>query len=62
MKVIEIKIARDGDTTIKTFGYSGTECRDATKNIEKALGLVTKDEATADLYSPPTILQERIYQ
>lgn len=38
-KKIEITVRPDGSTSIKTKGFTGGSCRDATRDMEKALGL-----------------------
>ncbi|MCH7725338.1 MAG: DUF2997 domain-containing protein [Planctomycetes bacterium] len=44
MPQIIIDIKPDGQTTVDAQGFKGTQCKDATKAIEKALGVTTKDE------------------
>jgi hypothetical protein len=48
MKTIDITIAPDGATEIKTQGFAGRSCQDATRDLEKALGIVTSDTPTAE--------------
>ena len=49
-KVIEITIGPKGETTVQTKGFTGTECRDASKYIEQALGQRTAEQLTAEFY------------
>jgi len=59
MKLIEITVSPTGETTIRTQGYSGTECLDATRSLEAALGVKTVEQHTAELYQQaPTLTQE----
>ncbi len=44
MPQIIIDIKPDGQTTVDAQGFNGSQCKDATKAIEKALGVTTKDE------------------
>jgi hypothetical protein len=37
-KKIEITVSPEGATTIKTSGFTGSSCRDATRELERALG------------------------
>ena len=37
-KIIEVIVSPKGETRIETKGFSGAECRDASKFIEQALG------------------------
>lgn len=38
-KTIEITISPEGTTSIKTSGFTGGSCRDATRDLERALGI-----------------------
>ena len=49
MKKIVVKINK-GQVTVKAEGYPGATCTDATKLIEKALGQVTEDTPTEEMY------------
>ena len=44
MPQIIIDIKPGGQTTVDAQGFKGAQCKDATKAIEKALGVTTKDE------------------
>lgn len=48
MRTIEITVSPTGETKIETRGFQGAACKAATKDLEAALGLVTKDTATAE--------------
>lgn len=50
MKQIIITITPEGDAEIKTTGFKGSACSLATREIERALGKVTKDTKTPDFY------------
>ena len=45
-----IVIDPDGTTQITVNGVTGKACKDATAQIEKALGTVIKDTPTPDMY------------
>ena len=49
-KVIEITISPTGETKVETRGFTGDECRDASKFIEQALGERTAEQLTAEFY------------
>jgi len=51
---IEIIVSPKGETTVQTKGFAGSSCRDATKALEKALGAVQSDKATAEMYESAT--------
>jgi len=38
-KKIEITVSPEGATSIKTSGFSGSSCKDATRDLERALGI-----------------------
>jgi hypothetical protein len=54
MKIIEITIDSQGNTTVQTRGFAGATCRDASRLIEQALGVVQSDQPTAELYQSIT--------
>ena len=49
-KIIEITIGPKGETTVQTKGFSGTECRDASRFVEQALGQRTAEQLTGEFY------------
>lgn len=51
MKQIFIDVEIDGSVKIETRGYSGGECQKASKDFERALGLVESDTKTAEYHS-----------
>jgi hypothetical protein len=42
-KTIEITVSPQGATSIKTSGFSGGACKDATRDLERALGVASKE-------------------
>jgi hypothetical protein len=50
MKKIIVHVDKEGGTNISTEGFTGTACQDATKQLEKALGVATKETFTDDYY------------
>ncbi len=50
MQTIEIIIQPDGQTKVETKGFAGSECRQASEFIEKALGQRTSEELTAEFH------------
>ena len=48
MKTITILIDKTGQVSMQTNGYEGTACKDATKAIERGLGVVLSDRASFD--------------
>lgn len=41
---IFIEFDKNGNPTIEASGFTGTSCKDATKQLEKVLGAVTDDQ------------------
>ena len=50
MKIIEIIVSPQGRTTLTTKGFAGSSCREASKALEQALGLVQSDRPTAEMH------------
>ncbi len=50
MKIIEIIVSPTGQTQVQTKGFAGVECRQASKFVEKALGLKTGEQLTGEFY------------
>jgi hypothetical protein len=49
-RIIEVIVSPQGETTLQTKGYTGSDCLQASKFIEQALGVVTHDQKTAEFY------------
>jgi hypothetical protein len=50
---LHIEISPDGTLKIETHGFKGSECEEALKPIEKALGKVTRRTRTSEYYEKP---------
>jgi hypothetical protein len=50
VKTIEITIDPQGRTRVETKGFTGNECREASKFVEDALGQRTAEKLTAEFY------------
>ncbi len=57
MKKIIVHVDKEGSTKISTEGFTGTACKNATKQLEEALGIITKDEHTEEYYANSTVDQ-----
>ena len=42
-RTIEITVSPEGATSIKTSGFSGSSCKDATRDLERALGISSRE-------------------
>jgi hypothetical protein len=49
-RVIEVLISPQGETTVQTKGFSGTECLQASRWLEQALGLAVADRKTGEFF------------
>jgi len=50
-KTIEITVSPQGATSIKTSGFVGSSCRDATRELERALGMTASEQLLPELYA-----------
>ena len=50
-KTIEITVSPEGATSIKTSGFTGGSCRDATRDIERALGVSGRETLLPEYYA-----------
>jgi hypothetical protein len=60
-KTIEITVSPEGTTSIKTSGFTGGSCRDATRDLERALGVAGRESLLPEFYAQ-TQSGERIQQ
>ena len=58
-KTIEVIVEPNGETKIETKGFVGTECRDASRFIEQALGKRTGERLTAEFHQRPQVAQQQ---
>jgi hypothetical protein len=49
-KTIEITVSPEGAVNIKTAGFTGSSCRDATRDIERALGVAGREHLLPEFY------------
>ena len=50
-KTIEITVSPEGGVSIKTAGFTGGSCRDATRDLERALGVAGTEQLTREFYA-----------
>ena len=55
--VIEVTISPTGEVSVQTRGFAGSSCRQGSAFLEKALGQVTKDRPTSEMYQSQTTRQ-----
>jgi hypothetical protein len=61
-KIIEVIVSPNGETKVETKGFTGSECRDASKFIEQALGQRTDEQLTAEFHQVQQAGQNRIQE
>ncbi|WP_254510226.1 DUF2997 domain-containing protein [Anatilimnocola floriformis] len=49
-KIIEVTVLPSGETKLETQGFAGTECRDASRCFEQALGVSGQQKFTAEYH------------
>ena len=57
-RIIEVTISPQGETTVQTKGYIGTDCLQASKFLEQALGAPASDCKTSEYYQTEQIEQQ----
>lgn len=48
---IEVLVSPQGSVSIKTLGFSGASCRDATRELERALGITGRETLLPEFYA-----------
>lgn len=59
MKIIEIIVDPRGGVRVQTKGYAGAECRSASAEIEKALGVPSAEQLTAEFYQSSAVAEQQ---
>jgi len=49
-KKIEITVSPEGTVSIKTAGFTGSSCKDATRDIERALGVAGRENLLPEYF------------
>ena len=62
MKTIEVIVSPNGQTRLETKGFAGSQCRDASKLLESALGKITEERLTAEYHQTTTEEKARTQQ
>jgi len=57
MKTIEIIVTPEGKSTVRTMGFAGSSCRDASRFMEQALGKRTGEKLTAEFHQGESVHQ-----
>jgi hypothetical protein len=57
MKIIEIIVSPQGQSTVATKGFTGGECREASKYVEESLGAKLSERLTAEFHQDQEMKQ-----
>jgi hypothetical protein len=57
-KKIEITVSPEGAVNIKTAGFTGSSCKDATRDLERALGVSGRESLLPEFYSQASTAQQ----
>jgi hypothetical protein len=57
-KTIEITVSPEGATSIKTSGFTGSSCRDTTRELERALGVSGRESLLPEFYGQTSTGQQ----
>ena len=49
-KTIEITVSPEGATSIKTSGFTGGSCKEATRELERALGVAGRESLLPEYF------------
>jgi hypothetical protein len=60
-KTIEITVSPEGAVSLKTKGFSGSSCKDATRDRERALGVASKETLLPEFHQQHS-QQDRLSQ
>lgn len=56
-RIIEVIVSPQGEVTLQTKGYAGSDCLQASKFLEQTLGVVTNDQKTTEFFETETTQQ-----
>ena len=49
-KTIQITVTPEGSVSMKTTGFTGSSCRDATRELERALGMSGRESLLPEYF------------
>ncbi len=58
LKTIEIIVAPNGQSKVETKGFTGSECRDASRFVELAIGQQTNEILKSEFHQTATAQQQ----
>jgi hypothetical protein len=61
-RIIEVIVSPQGETTVQTKGYAGSDCLQASKFLEQVLGNITAERKTSEYFEQPTQTEQQVQQ
>jgi hypothetical protein len=58
MRIIEVTVSPQGETTVQTKGYAGADCLQASRFLEEALGATINERKTTEFYQAQEARQQ----
>jgi hypothetical protein len=62
VKFIEVIVSPKGESVVQTKGFAGSDCQQASKYIEEALGITTGERKTAEYFASSENERQQINQ
>ena len=50
-RIIEVTVSPKGESVVQTKGFAGSDCQQASKYIEDALGIATGERMTPEFFA-----------
>ena len=57
-KTIQITVSPEGSVSIKTSGFTGGSCREATRELERALGMSGRESLMPEFFNQNSTVEE----
>ena len=61
-RIIEVVVSPTGEAIVQTKGFAGSDCLQASKFIEDALGISTRDRKTPEFYAVGQVERQQVDQ
>jgi hypothetical protein len=57
-RIIEVTVSPKGEATVQTKGYAGSDCLQASRFLEQALGVVSDERKTGEYFQTAPAQQQ----
>jgi hypothetical protein len=58
MRQIQVRVSPAGEVILETRGFEGSSCKDASRALERALGISTSDQPRSEFCLSPEPIRE----